>query len=183
MTSSTNTALWDQLRQGDEKALYALYQQYYHDLLHYGLRLCGNTDDSKDSINFVFASLWANHHRLPEVAHPKAYLFTCFKNRILRIMQRQDHKLVPIHPTTENFIASTASVEETLIELQEHELLKQRAAQLLSQLTDRQQELIKLRFIEEMSYEKIALHLDISVRTVYNSIHESIKALKKIFKQ
>jgi RNA polymerase sigma factor (sigma-70 family) len=98
-------------------------------------------------------------------------------------MQRQDHKLVPIHPTTENFIASTASVEETLIELQEYELLKQRAAQLLSQLTDRQQELIKLRFIEEMSYEKIALHLDISVRTVYNSIHESIKALKKIFKQ
>ncbi|NII25457.1 sigma-70 family RNA polymerase sigma factor [Pseudoflavitalea sp. X16] len=183
MTSSTNTALWDQLRHGDEKALYALYQLHYDELLQYGLRLCGNINDSKDSINLVFAGLWANRHKLPEATHPKAYLFTCFKNRMLRAIQKQDHKLVPIHTNTENFIASTASVEETLIELQEYELLKQRAAQLLNHLTLRQQELIKLRFIEEMSYEKIALQLDLSVRTVYNSIHESIKALKKIFEQ
>ena len=183
MTSSTNTALWDQLRHGDEKALYALYQLYYDELLQYGGRLCANTHDSKDAINLVFAGLWTNREQLPSVTHPKAYLFTCFKNRMLRTLQKQQHKLVPITAATESFIIPTASVEEMHIELQEQEQLKQRAAQVLSQLTPRQQELIRLRFIEEMSYEKIALHLDISVRTVYNSIHESIKTLKKIFGQ
>ncbi len=98
-------------------------------------------------------------------------------------MQRQGQKLLPIHPSTEDCLPATASVEETLIELQEYELLKQRTARLLDHLTERQQQLIKLRFIEEMSYENIALRLNISVRTVYNSIHESIKALKKVFEQ
>lgn len=183
MTSSTNTALWSQLRNGDEKALYALYQLNYDELLQYGMRLCGNVDDSKDAINLVFAVLWANRHQLPEAIHPKAYLFTCFKHRVLRIMNRQGQKMIPIQAATEDFLPPTASVEETLIELQEYALLKQRTAQLLSHLTERQQQLIKLRFIEELSYEHIALRLDISVRTVYNSIHESLKALKKAFDQ
>ncbi|WP_315821338.1 RNA polymerase sigma factor [Paraflavitalea speifideaquila] len=180
MTPSTNTALWNQLRNGDESALYTLYNQYYDELLQYGLRLCSNADDSKDAINLVFAALWNNRLRLPEVTHPKAYLFTCYKNKLVRLKQ-QGKKLVPLQVVADDFLASTASVEETLIELQEYEQLKQQTAALLSHLTDRQQELIKLRFIEEMSYENIALQLNISVRTVYNSIHESIKALKKIF--
>lgn len=183
MTSSTNTALWSQLRNGDEKALYTLYQLNYDDLLQYGLRLSGNVEDSKDAINLVFAALWTNRHQLPEASHPKAYLFTCFKNRVLRIMQRQGQKLVPIHSSIEDCLPATTSVEETLIELQEYEALKQKTARLLSHLSERQQQLIKLRFIEEMSYENIALRLNISVRTVYNSIHESLKALKKAFDQ
>jgi RNA polymerase sigma factor (sigma-70 family) len=183
MTSSTNTALWSQLRKGDEKALYGLYQLNYDDLLQYGLRISGNVEDSKDAINLVFAALWANRHQLPEASHPKAYLFTCFKNRALRIMQQRGQKLLPIHSSTEDCLPATASVEETLIELQEYEQLKLRTARLLSHLSDRQQQLIKLRFIEEMSYESIALRLNISVRTVYNSIHESLKALKKVFEQ
>jgi RNA polymerase sigma-70 factor (ECF subfamily) len=182
MMPSTNTALWSQLRNGDDSALYTLYNQYYDELLQYGLRLCSNTEDSKDAINLVFAALWNNRHRLSEATHPKAYLFTCYKNKVLRLLQ-QRQKLVSLQVVTEDFLASTASVEETLIELQEYELLKQKTAALLSHLTDRQQELIKLRFIEEMSYENIALQLNISVRTVYNSIHESIKTLKKIFEQ
>lgn len=180
MTSSTNTALWSQLRNGDEKALYALYQLNYDDLLQYGLRLSGNLEDSKDAINLVFAALWANRQQLPEANHPKAYLFTCFKNRVLRIKQK-GQQLLAIHSSTEDCLPATDSVEETLIELQEYELLKQRTARLLDHLTERQQQLIKLRFIEEMSYENIALRLNISVRTVYNSIHESIKALKRAF--
>lgn len=181
MTSSTNTALWSQLRNGDEKALYALYQLNYDDLLQYGLRLSGSVGDSKDAINLVFAALWANRHQLPDANHPKAYLFTCFKNRVLRIKQRQRQKLIPIHSSIEDYLPATSSVEETFIEMQEYELLQQRTARLLDHLTERQQELIKLRFLEEMSYENIALRLNISVRTVYNSIHESIKALKKAF--
>ena len=111
MTSSTNTALWSQLRNGDEKALYALYQLNYDDLLQYGLRLSGNLEDSKDAINLVFAALWANRQQLPEANHPKAYLFTCFKNRVLRIKQQKGQQLLPIHSSTEDCLPATDSVD------------------------------------------------------------------------
>ncbi len=76
MTSSTNTALWSQLRNGDEKALYALYQLNYDDLIRYGLRLCGDLEDSKDAINLVFAALWANRHQLPGADHIPKPIFS-----------------------------------------------------------------------------------------------------------
>ncbi|MDF2192440.1 sigma-70 family RNA polymerase sigma factor [Paraflavitalea sp. CAU 1676] len=182
MTSSTDIALWDQLRTGDEKALYALYQLSYDELLQYGMRLCNHAEESKDAINIVFASLWSHRAKLPITRHPRAYLFACYKNRLLRQMQKVQ-KLVPIEAGNEELLLSTASVEEALIELQEYEATKARTARLLSQLTDRQQELLRLRFLEELSYEAIAQQLNISVRTVYNSIHESIKTLRGMFDQ
>lgn len=175
MTSSTDIALWDQLVQGDEQALYAFYQARYGELLQYGLRLCKDPEESKDAINIVFARIWNNRHRLPRTQHPKAYLFACYKNQLLRQWQ-QAHRVIPI--SSDELLATTRSVEETLIELQEQETLRLRTAQLLGKLTERQQELIRLRFIDGMSYEEIAQRLSISVRTVYNSIHESLKTLR-----
>ncbi|WP_276484868.1 RNA polymerase sigma factor [Paraflavitalea pollutisoli] len=175
MTSSTDIALWDQLVQGDEQALYAFYQARYGELLQYGLRLCKDPEESKDAINIVFARIWNNRQRLPRTQHPKAYLFACYKNQLLR-QRQQAHRVIPI--SSDELLVSSQSVEETLIELQEQEALRMRTAQLLSKLTDRQQELIRLRFIEGLSYEEIAQRLSISVRTVYNSIHESLKALR-----
>lgn len=175
MTSSTDIALWDQLVQGNEQALYAFYQARYDELLQYGLRLCRDPEESKDAINVVFARIWNNRQRLPPTQHPKAYIFACYKNQVLR-QKQQVRRMIPL--SGDDLLATTQSVEEALIELQEYEALRVRTAQLLSKLTERQQELIRLRFIDGMSYEEIAARLSISVRTVYNSIHESIKALR-----
>lgn len=175
MTSSTDIALWDQLRQGSEQALYALYQARYDELLQYGLRRCRDLEESKDAINIVFSRIWNNRQRLPVTTYPKAYLFACYKNQLLR-QQQQAQRTIPL--SGEDLLATTQSVEETLIELQEYDALRARTARLLSTLTERQQELIRLRFLEGLSYEDIAARLGISVRTVYNSIHESLKALR-----
>lgn len=174
-----HTALWDQFRQGDEKALHTLYHNWYDELFKYGWRYCGDINEAKGLINQLFADLWAGRHKLPAIDHPKAYLITCYKNKALRHKKKAGPRLHPIDETAEHFLPSASSVEETIIELQEYDQLKQKINKLLSCLTQRQQVIIRLRFIEEMSYEAISLQLDISVRTVYNSIHESLKILKK----
>ena len=45
-------------------------------------------------------------------------------------------------------------------------------------LPERQRELVQLRFYEHMSYEEIAMKTSLSVRTVYNKLHEAIKKLR-----
>ncbi|WP_420854516.1 RNA polymerase sigma factor [Solitalea lacus] len=41
------------------------------------------------------------------------------------------------------------------------------------------QELIKLRFFEQLSYEEIAGRTSISIRTIYNTIHAAINLLRQ----
>lgn len=171
--------LWDGLRSGNEKALRELYVCYYNDLLRYGNYLTNNVELSKDYINLVFLDLWNNRHKLPEVKSPKAYIITSYKNKIIFRKKKSGDLRIVYSDNNENNFETTSSYEETLIELQEYEVLKEKLQKGLSALSERQQQLIVLRFIDEMSYEKIADELNISVRTVYNSIHESLKTLRK----
>lgn len=170
--------LWDGLRAGNEKDLHSLYVLYYNDLLRYGLYLTNDFELSKEYINQLFLSLWNCRQKLPEVKSPKAYIVTSYKNKIIfRVKKSGDLEIV--YMDNENTYSQTvASSEETFIELQEYEMLKQKVKNVLVSLTERQRELIVLRFIDEMTYEDIAAQLNISIRTVYNSIHESLKLLR-----
>jgi len=170
--------LWDGLRAGNEKDLHSLYVLYYNDLLRYGLYLTNDFELSKEYINQLFLSLWNRRQKLPEVKSPKAYIVTSYKNKIIfRVKKSGDLEIV--YMDNENAYSQTvASSEETFIELQEYEMLKQKVKNVLVSLTERQRELIVLRFIDEMTYEDIAAQLNISIRTVYNSIHESLKLLR-----
>lgn len=172
--------LWNGLRSGNEKDLHSLYVLYYNDLLRYGLSLTNDLELSKESINRLFLSLWNSRQKLPEVKMPKAYIITSYKNRII-FRKKDSWNLKIVYPEfPESYLETqgTASSEETIIELEEYELLKLKIKKVLDELTDRQRQLITGRFIDELSYEEIAIKHAISVRTVYNSIHESLKILR-----
>lgn len=177
--NSREILLWHGLQAGNEKDLHALYVIYYNDLLRYGLYLTSDHELSKEYINLVFLSLWNSRHKLAEVQNPRAYIITCYKNKIVfRKKKAGDLTIVYQDTKADSQAETTSSCEETLIELQEYEELKKKLNRVLSSLTERQRQLIVLRFIEEMTYEEIAERLHLSVRTVYNSIHESLKFLR-----
>lgn len=178
MGNENQTALWNGLRAGDEKSLRALYSLYYSDLLRYGLYLTNDAETSKEQINLLFLGFWTNRQKLPEVNNPKAYSITSFKNRILFRKKRAGGLAVAYPDIKANGAANIQSCEETFIEMQQYELLKQKLDAVLKNLTERQRLVITLRFIEEQTYEQIAAQLDVCVRTVYNSIHESLKSLR-----
>jgi RNA polymerase sigma factor (sigma-70 family) len=171
--------LWDGIRSGNEKSLHELYVLHYDDLLRYGNYLTNDIELSKEYINLLFLDLWNNRLKLPEVKNPKAYIVTSYKNKIIfRKKRARDLRIVYLANNGNDHAETVSSYEDTLIEMQEYECLKEKLQKALSSLSERQQQLIMLRFIEELSYEEIASKLNISVRTVYNSIHESLKTLR-----
>jgi RNA polymerase sigma-70 factor (ECF subfamily) len=48
----------------------------------------------------------------------------------------------------------------------------------MSSLPNRQRELIQLRYYEQLSCEEIALRTGLSLRTIYNKLHEGLKKLR-----
>jgi RNA polymerase sigma factor (sigma-70 family) len=70
------------------------------------------------------------------------------------------------------------SYEEHLVKLQSDINLRAKIAKAMSKLTARQQELIRLRFFENLSYDEIAGQCGITKRTAYNIIYDGIRILQ-----
>ena len=89
MSENKDTILWDRFRQGEEQALYSLYDKYYHLLLFLGLKICARSEPVKDCIQQVFLYLWEKRTRLDTVANVRSYIITSFKRRLLLQLQQE----------------------------------------------------------------------------------------------
>ncbi|MFT3749285.1 MAG: sigma-70 family RNA polymerase sigma factor [Agriterribacter sp.] len=179
MSCSDDIQCWDEFRKGKEKSLFRLYEKYHGDLLRYGLSFISDLEIVREYINRVFLDLWNKRATLPEVEHPKAYIVACYKNKLFyRKKGKGALNLVYVEPNQIAGGISEQSYEEVIIELQEFEQLKIRLKRALNFLTERQQTILTKRYLDEMTFEAIAEELHVSVRTIYNSIHESLKQLR-----
>lgn len=171
--------LWNEIRYNNEQALYQLYMQSYDHLFQYGLRVSPDMELVKSSINEVFTGLWLKRGRLVEVENVSGYVFIYFKRVLFRQLQKSKGyrwRAGDINPDRE---LSEMPYEELLIAMEQDREIKQRVKFAIDQLTNRQKELIGLRFYEEMSFEDIADKTGLTLRTIYNTLHAAITVLRK----
>ncbi|TWF45543.1 sigma-70-like protein [Chitinophaga polysaccharea] len=89
MSENKDTILWDRFRQGEEQALYSLYDKYYHLLFFLGLKICARSEPVKDCIQQVFLYLWEKRTGLDTVTNVRSYIITSFKRRLLLQLQQE----------------------------------------------------------------------------------------------
>ncbi len=71
------------------------------------------------------------------------------------------------------------TVEDELIMKEESEEIRQKVESVLNRLTQRQREIIYLRYIQECSYEEISDILQISIAASRNLVSKSVTKLKE----
>lgn len=171
--------LWNEIRYGNERALYQLYMGSYDHLFRYGLHQVNDRAKVMGCINELFAEIWTKKENLPEVEKVSGYLFIIFKRKISRLVSRNE----PVYSLPdEGLIAISSgdsSYEELLIASQAEEEKKVWIRSALNKLTPRQKELIRMKYYEGMTMEEISDRLNISLRTIYNTLHAAITILRK----
>lgn len=175
--------LWNEIRYGNERALYQLYMSEYDALIRYGLHVSGDKMNAMEGINEVFIEIWTKRERLPEVKHVKGYLFIIYKRKLSHLVH---HKHIVYSVPEEEFLSisqSEASYEDLLIAMQTDEEQKRLVRTALLKLTSRQRELIRMRFFDGMSIDEMSEKLNLTLRTVYNTIHSAISILRKEMKK
>lgn len=180
MIENKDTDLWNRFRQGEEQALYTLYDQYYHLLLFLGLKICARSEPVKDCIQQVFLYLWEKKEGLGAVTNVRSYIITSFKRRLLLQLQQEkkDNSLLAIwmNQEPEN---DSPSPEQLLVQQQRHTAAIGRIQDAIALLSPRQKELINLRFYEGRNYDEITDITGLTHRTVYNHLYEALKSLKQ----
>lgn len=171
--------LWDEIRYGNERALYQLYMSAYDSLFRYGLYASGDRTKAMDCINEVFTEIWTKRERLSEVKEVRSYLFVIYKRKLAHLI----HRSHIVYSLTDDELLSASqedgSYEDMLIAMQTEEERENLMRHALQKLTSRQKELVRMRYFEGIPTEEIADKLHLSLRTVYNTIHTALSILRK----
>ncbi|SKB62831.1 RNA polymerase sigma factor [Daejeonella lutea] len=173
---------WEGLRRGDKQALFNLYNDMYFHLIRFGLKLTGDDELVKDSINQLFLNLWDKKDKLTDVSNVRSYLFSVLRNTIIDELKHSGKVDEAIRRRLLEEELDELPYEEIIIRVQNDEELKAKLQLAIKKLTPRQIELIQLRFFEGMSYEQIANTTSQSVKTAYNTIYDAVKMLRKLLK-
>lgn len=173
-----DSVLWQKFREGDPIAFESLLRNYYRPLFDYGRRFVGDRDMLKDIVHDLFLHLWERRAFLGKTDHIKPYLLTSLRNRILKNSSRAEIFLAMEH-TPEDFHETANSIESDLILTEFAAEKESRIQHIIQSLTPRQQEIIHLKFYQDLPNERIAEILNISRPATANLLYETLKMFRQ----
>lgn len=168
--------LWLQFREGNKDAYTLLLKKFANILFSYGHRYSKDEDFVKDCIQDVFFELWNRRENIKQTPCVKAYLFKSLRLRIFREQPkwRNTEFLEDSHLFEDWF-----NIEAHLIHEQNSKEIKAKLQIVLAGLSQRQKEILYLRFYEDIDHDHIGRIMGLSRQSVYNLLYRSIIGLRK----
>ena len=176
MQSESHVLWWNAFKQGDWDAFTALYGEFYELLNNYGRKFTQDADLIQDVVHDLFVRLWTTRTRLGNPASVKNYLYKALRSALFRKIQSLS-KFVELDNASGGFTVNF--IPDASFRQEEQELRSQVIA-LVNTLPARQQEIIFLRFYEGMSYEEIAVIMDINMSSTYKLLYKALDNLQKV---
>ncbi|MFT3950122.1 MAG: sigma-70 family RNA polymerase sigma factor [Agriterribacter sp.] len=172
--NKSHISTWNTLLKGDLTALEDLYNQHYISLLNYGMKFTGERELTKDCIFQLFLKLWDSRKKLPALVNVRSYLITCVHNEMLKHIKKTN-----VPAGNDIYAGSESSYEDYLIEIQHNNELKIKLKSAFQKLSEREKELLHLKFFEDLGYDEISTRCYITKRTAYNIIYGALKTLRQ----
>lgn len=172
--------LWKQLCQSDQKAFKALYDRLAEDILSYGYKLCRDKSLVEDALQEVFVSCWEKRHSLPPVANVKSYLFTAIRNRLYRKM-KSSPSWDPLEDGGNTLFNLDIRIDpDAFDDIPDRGNLITKVKSMVEQLSDRQKEIVYLKYFEGMDYKEIEQIMGLEYQSLRNLMAKALKNLRKL---
>lgn len=164
-------------KKGNKEAFGALYDHYLPQIYRFILFKVNGKDEAEDLTHEVFLSAWKNMPSYRMKGFPfSSWLYQIARNAVIDSYRTAKHH-VQIEMVDENNLQTVPSGEYEINLVLEME----KARKCIAQLRPDYQDLIVMRFIEEMPNDEIAATLDKSEGAVRLMQHRAIKELKEIY--
>jgi RNA polymerase sigma factor (sigma-70 family) len=174
-TANPDILLWESFRNGDRDAFAALFRRHYEHLYRYGGKFVDNPAQLEDSIQELFVELWHSKSRTP-VTSVRAYLLKSLKYKLLKTY-RQRRGLIHIAEGQNVF---EWSHEDKLIAGELDAEKSKKVLTALDQLSNRQREIVYLKYFQNLGYEEIGEVMNINYQVARNLLYQAIKSLKTL---
>jgi len=166
------------LKQDDQLAYTEIFERYSRILVNHAYKMLGNRDEANDVVQEVFLSIWNKRSELVITGALSSYLYKATKNRILNHIAHK--KVVSRYAdSVSDFIENDYILADSDLREKELELI---IAKEIALLPEKMREVFLLRKVEELSYDEIALQLNITDKTAKQQVYNSLKILREKLK-
>ena len=157
-----------------QKEIETLFRRHYAPMYRLARTILYDADESKDVVSDVFDRLL---HSNPSVQADKmeGYLMMAVRNRCLDVL---GHKSV--REQVEKLFSQELR-QHFIVVRNEDERLDRLMQYIERELPPLSQQILRLRFLREMTYEEVAQEVGVSKVTVYNHLSQSIQRIKEYF--
>ncbi len=172
--------LWSDFKYGKSYALSEIYHQHVNALYRYGRKFSKDEDFIKDTIQDLFCDLIRTRNKLGDTDNIYFYLLKALKRKIIREITKlkkikhSDFDHVPQQ------VLMTYSIEEEWIEKEKLSETEIQLKNALSQLSNKQKEILYYRFNCELEYEEICEIMGMKYGSARKMVFRAIKSLRKI---
>jgi RNA polymerase sigma-70 factor (ECF subfamily) len=152
----------------------ALLLRFELPLLQYATRILGDRDRARDVVQETFVELQRTQRRQVDSA-PAKWLFTVCRNRALNVC-RKDKRMTYLD---EELLEKRESGDPSPNEQLEKEEASGFLLRIVATLPPRQQEVLQLKFQNDLSYQEISEITRLSVSHVGVLLHTALKTLRE----
>jgi len=170
----TEKEIVEDLKEGLASAFDRLFGAYSHKLYYFAFSILKSKEDSEEIVQNTFFKVWEKRKSLNSNLSFKSFLFSVAYNSIVDLLRER----LKERKYREN-ILNKASVNYNLEEAVEFGDLLDNVEKIIKNLPPRKNEIYLLSRVDHLSYSEIAEKLNISVKTVENSINFSINFIKE----
>ena len=153
-----------------------IYRRHYAPMYRLARRLLYDPQESKDVVSEVFARLLRGG-AMPDSGKMEGYLMTAVRNRCRDVLSHKS-----MQERVEKLYLQEA-IESQTPTMGDDERIERLMQFIEAELPMLSQEIFRLRFLREMSYEEVAQTIGVSKVTVYNHLSQSLQRIKEFFKE
>jgi RNA polymerase sigma factor (sigma-70 family) len=156
-------------------------QRFEQPLVRYAQRITGDLETAREVVQDTFLRLCRQQQAAID-GHLSQWLFTVCRNRALDVQQKERRMSTTLDFDQQSGPAATLATAAP-DEAAETRDSAARVLEFLDQLPTNQQEVIRLKFQNELSYREIAEVTGLTVSNVGFLLHVGLKELRKLMKE
>ncbi len=166
-------------KKGNKESFGVLYDHYLPQIYRFILFKVSRKDEAEDLTHEVFLSAWRNMPKYRQKGFPfSSWLYQIARNAVIDSYRTAKHH-VQIEMVDENILQPIPSGQEAINTILEME----KAKKCIAQLRPDYQDLIIMRFIEELPNDEIAATLCKSEGAVRLMQHRALNDLRELYKK
>ncbi|MNG82962.1 RNA polymerase sigma factor [compost metagenome] len=172
---------WKKFLKGDRNSFEKIYNSNFKSLFLYALRFSKDDDLIKDVIQNVFINFWEKRNYIKEVKNVTVYLHRSVRNELLNRKRQEDKYAFDVLDEQVYAFDFELPLEARIIKKEELKETRQRLKHALKNITDRQKEILYLKYVKGMTFEEISDTIGITVKASYKLHARAISSIRQNF--